>query len=127
MRKGRDGEEEQKNRTEENNDGNSGPLTSLPVGLPKVDRLQRRRSCQLPFMLFLMNNEINLIFRRDDISIIHVCLCIVYGSLKSFIIVQGVPKNCITKFVKQKSLIYFSKCKFIKLEIYKQYLSGKTP
>ena len=25
----------------ENNDGNSGPLTSLPVGLPKVDRLQR--------------------------------------------------------------------------------------
>ena len=39
MRKGRDGEEE-------NNDGNSGPLTSLPVGLPKVDRLQRRRSCQ---------------------------------------------------------------------------------
>ena len=34
MRKGRDGEE-QNNKTKENNDGNSGPLTSLPVGLPK--------------------------------------------------------------------------------------------
>ena len=41
MRKGRDGEQ-----TTEKSDGNSGPLTSLPVGLPKVDRLQRRRSCQ---------------------------------------------------------------------------------
>ena len=49
MRKGRDGEEQnrtEQNRTKENNDGNSGPLTSLPVDLPKVDRLQRRRSCQ---------------------------------------------------------------------------------
>ena len=44
MRKGGD-REQKKNRTEKN-DGNSGPLTSLPVGLPKVDRLHRRRSCQ---------------------------------------------------------------------------------
>ena len=44
MRKGRDGEQKTK---EENNDGNSGPLMSLPVGLQKVERLQRRRSCQL--------------------------------------------------------------------------------
>ena len=44
MRKGRDGEQNRKKRN--NNDENSGPLTSLPVGLPKVDRLQRRRSCQ---------------------------------------------------------------------------------
>ena len=47
MRKGRDGEQ---NKTKQNkrkkSDGNSDPLTSLPVGLPKVDRLQRRRSCQ---------------------------------------------------------------------------------
>ena len=48
MRKGRDGEQNKtkQNKTKENNDGNSGPLTSLPVGLQKVDRLQRRRSCQ---------------------------------------------------------------------------------
>ena len=45
MRKGRDGEQKQK--TKENNDGNSGPLTSLPVDRLNGDRLQRRRSCQL--------------------------------------------------------------------------------
>ena len=46
MRKGRDGEQNRTEQKKENNDGNSGPLTSLPVGLPKVDQLQRRRSCQ---------------------------------------------------------------------------------
>ena len=35
----------------EKNDDYSGPLTSLPVDLPKVDRLQRRRSCQNPSLL----------------------------------------------------------------------------
>ena len=36
---------EEQNR-KENNDGNSGPLTSLPVDRLNGDRLQRRRSCQ---------------------------------------------------------------------------------
>ena len=46
MRKGRDGEKMVKNGGEENNDENSGPLTSLPVDRLNGDRLQRRRSCQ---------------------------------------------------------------------------------
>ena len=48
MRKGRDGEWK-KNGMEkkmENNDENSGPLTSLPVDRLNGDRLQRRRLCQ---------------------------------------------------------------------------------
>ena len=48
MRKVRDGEEKKmkKKNEKKKNDDYSGPLTSLPVDLPKVDRLQRRRSCQ---------------------------------------------------------------------------------
>ena len=48
MRKGRNGENGKKmeNGKMENNDENSGPLTSLPVDRLNGDRLQRRRSCQ---------------------------------------------------------------------------------
>ena len=38
-----------KNEKNENNDENSGPLTSLPVNRLNGDRLQRRRSCQCNF------------------------------------------------------------------------------
>ena len=55
MRKVRDGEEKKKMKNEkwEKNDDYSGPLTSLPVDLPKVDRLQRQRSCQKKSVLSL--------------------------------------------------------------------------
>ena len=50
MRKGRDGE--QKTKTE-NNDGNSGPLSSLPVDPLNGDRLQRRRSFQNKHLMYI--------------------------------------------------------------------------
>ena len=69
MRKGRDGEQ---NKTTEKNDGNSGPLTSLPVGLPKVDRLQRRRLCQY------LNIFYGGVDRKDFVQI-HFYLTMVQG------------------------------------------------
>ena len=39
-------EKKKDEKKKKKNDDYSGPLTSLPVDLPKVDRLQRRRSCQ---------------------------------------------------------------------------------